>query len=124
MTRMSIDEYRKLTNTPVRNKYGNITSAGGASKKEVRRGDELRQLEKLGVISNLRFQVPFELIPTQKKKNGSVERSVKYVADFVYEEKGETIVEDSKSEITRKIPAYILKRKMMLFIHHIEILET
>src|SRR5437016_3951103 len=61
------------------------------SQRELRRWQELKLLEKAGQILNLRRQVKFELIP----KEGSL-RAIKYVADFVYEEKGKQVVEDSK----------------------------
>lgn len=101
------------------------------SKREARRFSELRILEKAGVIQNLRRQVPFELIPTQKlpkpyKKPGNKgmtrsEGSVKYIADFVYERGDETIVEDTKGMRT---PDYIIKRKLMLFVHGIQVTEV
>lgn len=75
------------------------------SAKEAKRYSELRILERCGQISNLRLQVPFELIPKNKE-----ERAVKYIADFVYDENGKTIVEDVKGMKTRD---YIIKRKLM-----------
>ena len=58
------------------------------------------------------------LIP--KGKDG--ERAVKYIADFVYKENGQVIVEDVKGK--KKTQVYILKRKLMLERHGIKILET
>lgn len=75
------------------------------SKKEARRYTELLLLQKSGVISDLRLQVKFEIIPKQKD-----ERAAHYIADFVYQENGETIVEDTKGFKTKD---YILKRKLM-----------
>lgn len=106
------------------------------SKKEAHRYAELKILEKAGRISNLRTQVAFELIPAQferyerynKKgqriKDGMrcVERAVEYRADFVYEEDGKTVVEDTKSPATRTV-AYIIKRKLMLYIYGIKVVE-
>ena len=48
-------------------------------------------------------------------------RSCSYVADFVYEQNGETVVEDTKGFRT---PDYILKRKMMLFFLGVRIKEV
>ena len=87
------------------------------SKKEFIRWCELRIMEKAHQISNLQRQVSYELIPKQKG-----ERACTYVADFVYiDENGETVVEDSKGVRT---DAYRIKRKLMLWVHHIKIKET
>ena len=83
------------------------------SQKEFTRWQELCLLEKAGVITDLMRQVPFELIPAQRRNGKTVERAVRYVADFVYRMDGKEIVEDVKGLRTRD---YIIKRKMMLFI--------
>lgn len=75
------------------------------SKREAERYKELRLLERGGLITDLRLQVPFELIPKQPG-----ERAVKYVADFVYTENGRMVVEDVKGYRT---DVYRLKRRMM-----------
>lgn len=106
------------------------------SMKEYRRYCELRLLEKGGTITDLETQKAFELIPAQYEyferygKNGRrlkdgkrcIEKSVVYRADFVYKENGKTVVEDTKSEAT-KTKDYIIKRKLMLYIHGIRIKE-
>lgn len=83
------------------------------SKKEYRRSQFLKQLEKEGKISNLQEQVKFVLqeniIGPDKKV---LERAIEYVADSVYEEKGQLIAEDVKSAITIKQRAYVIKRKL------------
>ncbi len=87
------------------------------SKSEYRRWQELKLLELAGEISGLRRQVEYVLIPEQrepedgKKKGKLIERKCSYVADFVYERNGETIVEDAKGVKTKE---YIIKRKLML----------
>ena len=94
------------------------------SQKEARRYAELRLLERGGVITDLRLQVKFDLIPAQKDENGKViERAVTYVADFTYTDKrtGEFVVEDTKG---MKNKCYILKRKMMLHFCGIRIREV
>ena len=107
------------------------------SKKEGRRWTELRMLERAGEITNLQRQVPYLLIPEQRApstevyKKGSragqpkpgpvLERKVVYVADFVYQENGETVVEDAKGMRTKE---YVIKRKMMLYRYGIRIKET
>ena len=102
-------------------KYGNRkTEVDGIkfdSKKEARRYAELQLMQRAGEIYELKRQVPFVLIPTQRGENGKViEREVKYIADFTYREKGvnRLVVEDTKSEAT-KTPEYIIKRKLMLY---------
>jgi hypothetical protein len=99
-----------------RNKFSNVVTNGFASKKEARRYGELSLLEKAGIISDLRTQVSFELIP---KQDG--ERPISYIADFVYHEDGRTVVEDAKGVRT---DVYVIKRKLMLWRHGIKILET
>lgn len=108
------------------------------SRKEANRWCELTLLERAGKISNLQRQVPFELIPAQYEsferygKNGKrlkdgkrcIEKSVVYIADFVYNEDGKKVVEDVKSAATKKKESYILKRKMLLWVYGIKLRET
>ena len=109
------------------------------SKHEANRYCELRLLQKGGVISDLRLQVEFELIPAQYEpdtvtitktgkekivKGRCIERKCSYLADFVYTDNktGETVVEDTKSPATRT-KEYIIKRKLMLYKYRIRIRE-
>jgi hypothetical protein len=91
------------------------------SLKEMHRYQKLKLLEKAGEIQGLRRQVKFILIPSQRRDGKVVEREVAYKADFVYEENGETVVEDVKGFRTAD---YKLKRKMMLLFHNIRIKEV
>ena len=102
------------------------------SKKEYLRFCELVLLEKAGKISDLKRQVKFVLIPAQREpdkigkrggkiKGALIERECAYKADFVYTENGQTVVEDAKGMRTKE---YIIKRKMMLYIHGIKIKEV
>lgn len=110
------------------------------SLKEYRRFRELSLLEKAGEITDLKRQVEFVLIPAQyteiptgevykrgerkgqpKIKRICLELPVKYIADFTYTENGKKIVEDTKGVRTKD---YILKRKMMLYLHSIRINEV
>ncbi len=95
------------------------------SVKEYRRFCELSLLERAGTITDLRRQVKFVLIPAQyageDKKRRCVERECAYIADFVYIEDGKTVVEDTKGVRTKD---YIIKRKLMLYIHGIRIREV
>lgn len=103
------------------------------SRKECRRWQELKLLEKAGEITDLRRQVPFELLPDQRepdmigprggrKKGRIIERKAVYIADFVYKDRsGLEVVEDCKGMRTKD---YIIKRKLILFRFGIRIKET
>lgn len=91
------------------------------SKKEYTRWCELKQMEADGAISQLRRQVTYQLIPNQKQDRKVIERAVKYVADFVYVQDGETVVEDVKGVRTKE---YVIKRKLMLYVFGIIIKEV
>lgn len=103
-----------------KSKYGAVkTKVDGIvfdSKKESNRYAELKVLEQAGVITNLRLQVPFELMP--KSKYGM---AIRYYADFVYYENNKLIVEDAKGMRT---PMYKIKKRLMAEVHGIEIKET
>ena len=103
------------------------------SKKELHRYEELCLLEKAGQIKGLRREVKYILIPAQREiiwKNGKprqgrcIERECAYIADFVYEENGQTIVEDVKGGNATKTEVYKIKRKLMLYVHGIRIREV
>lgn len=140
-----------------RNKYGARRVGEHASQKEHSRAIQLKLWQRAGVISDLREQVPFELIPAQygrflcqreqcrscpditecsqrrgRAKCGTdrdgkpirplLERACRYIADFVYTDNdtGLTVVEDTKGVRTKE---YIIKRKLMLYMHGIRIKE-
>ena len=103
------------------------------SKREAKRYNELKLLEKAGVISDLKRQVKYILIPAQREpdsvgKRGGVikgrliERECSYIADFCYfdNESKKEVVEDTKGFRT---PEYIIKRKLMLKEYGIRIQE-
>ena len=124
------------------NKYHNKTYTYDGiqfdSMKECRRYQELKLLEKAGKIKDLELQKTYELIPAQYEESTEtytkgihkgepkpgrlLERAVVYRADFAYIdcETGKYVVEDTKGFRT---PEYILKRKMLLYIHGIKIKE-
>lgn len=121
----------------MRNKYHAVKCQVGDvvydSRKEMRRHQELLLLEKAGMIKNLRRQVKYILIPAQREvvmkkgvpKPGKViERECSYYADFVYEENGQTIVEDVKGGNATKTREFVIKRKLMLYVHGIRIREV
>lgn len=97
-------------------KYKNERYRGYASKKEAQRAADLKLLQQIGKIQDLREQVRFELIPKQEG-----ERAVYYVADFVFMEDGVLHVEDVKSSYTSSLPVWVIKRKLMLWRHGIRV---
>lgn len=113
----------------MKNKYHNkkVTVDGITfdSVKEARRYSELILLQRAGKIKDLRRQWKYVLIPSQYAevdgKRKCIERECTYVADFVYLQDGEIIVEDTKGFRT---PEYKIKRKLMLFLKGIRIKET
>lgn len=80
------------------------------SKKEARRCNTLRMMEKSGVISDLQIQRKFELIPSQRFESMENERSCSYIADFTYFKDGIFVIEDTKGY---KTPEYVIKRKLL-----------
>lgn len=121
---MTIDEFKALRVAPVtkkRNKYGAKKSGGYDSKKEHSRANELKLMQRAGLISNLREQVKYVLIPAQRDTAGNLlEWECSYYADFVYNTDGKTVVEDTKGVRTKE---YKIKRKLMLHVHGISIVE-
>ncbi len=91
------------------------------SRKEYVRYRELVLLQRAGRISDLKRQVKIELIPSQRIGGKVVERACHYVADFVYAENGEMVVEDTKGFRTKD---YIIKRKLLLHKYGIRIREV
>lgn len=115
-------------------KYNAFQIAGFDSKREWRRYGELTQLVRACKITDLQRQVKYVLIPAQRepdiigprggRKPGKlIEHECSYVADFVYHDlsTGETVVEDTKGFRTKD---YIIKRKLMLWVHGIRIREV
>jgi hypothetical protein len=92
------------------------------SRKEAARYSQLKLYEKGGLISDLRLQVPYELIP-KLVINGKTERAIKYVADFVYYDTVHKVevVEDVKGMIT---DVFKLKYRLMKLQHGIDIKIT
>ena len=124
--KISQETLNRLLNNSInvkQNKYHNkkviVDDIKFDSKKEARRYNELKLLEKAGIIKNLQRQVKYELQPSFKY-NGKTIRAINYIADFVYEKNGELIVEDVKGIRT---DVYKLKKKLFLYIFNIEIQE-
>jgi len=111
------------------------------SRKEADRYRYLRDLQAKGLISGLRCQVRYELIPAQYEPTGDVyrsgprkgqhkmrlaERPVAYIADFVYNDgAGDLIVEDVKGfKGSKAYDLFAIKRKLMRYVHGIEVKEV
>lgn len=96
------------------------------SKTEAQRYAQLKHQLDIGVISDLRLQVQFEIIPklisreeiTLKTKTKTIERiaerAAHYTADFVYtNSSGQTVIEEVKSKGTMLARDYPLRRKLI-----------
>ncbi len=104
------------------NKYGNIPTEIDnivfASKKEALRYSELKLLQGAGVVSDLQWQLPFSL-----DVNGV--HICDYIADYVYVENGQRVVEDVKG--VKRGSAYTIfkmKKRLMKALNDIDVLET
>lgn len=114
-----------------RSKYGatKVTVEGIQfdSRKEGERYLALKEKEKRGEISDLRIQVPYELLPAiyhdevihlktkDKIKRVCDQKAVTYKADFVYHDNilGTEVVEDVKGSKFTITKEFKLKEKMM-----------
>ena len=92
------------------------------SKREAKRWQELKLLERSGAIRDLRRQVKYELIPAFDC-DGKHYRPATYIADFVYTDckTGKEIVEDVKGY---RPDVYRLKSKLFAYRYGVSILET
>ena len=97
------------------------------SKKEAKRYEYLKQLEMVDIISHLKLQVEYELLPAVRindtiklKTKGksvirTIQRPITYKADFEYIKNGELITEDVKAS-PKMIPAdFKLKEKLFFY---------
>jgi len=95
-------------------KYNNVkTVIDGIkfdSKKEAKRYTELQLLAHQNLISDLRLQVPFVLAPSVVI-GGRKKPAIRYIADFVYYDKGKQVIEDVKGVLT---DVFRIKRHLMM----------
>ena len=111
-----------------RMKYGNqrIETEDGwfDSMKEANRYEELKLMEQAQIITRLKRQVPFELLPACDR----YKRPLFYIADFTYYKIGADrlifVAEDVKSAATAKDKTYKIKKRMMYQILGIKIQEV
>ena len=103
-----------------RNEWGEFDSRA-----EFWRYAELLEMQRKGLINGLQRQVKYEIIPAirvqkeiaLKTKTKYVERvdekAAHYTCDFQYFQDGVLVIEDAKSEATRREKDYVLRRKLM-----------
>ncbi len=132
--KISKDEEKKEKKSKYKSKKTTIDGIVFHSEKEATRYTELKLLQRLGKISDLELQKEFVLIPSQREastfnskgkeiKGKVIEKKCSYYADFCYKDEiGNYVVEDTKSGNFRTTD-YVIKRKLMLFIHGIRISE-
>lgn len=104
--------YNKFKNTKIE-----VDGIKFDSIKESKRYGTLKLLQKAGEISDLKLQVRMDILVSDKK-------IAVYIADFTYMEKGSYVVEDVKSDFTRKNPVYRLKKKLIEAIYNLKIKEV
>ncbi len=107
------------------NKYHNKKAFVGNilfdSKKECDYFYRLKLMEQVGMIKDIKRQVPFELVPTYKI-NGKTIRKMQYRADFTY-----ITTEDNKLHVVDvkgyRTEVYKLKKKLFEYKYNMEIEE-
>ena len=119
----SLNEYRDNPKARKHQKYCNrVTETEDGrfdSEAEYRHWCHLKIRQRVGEIKDLRRQVVFELAPAVVIQ-GRKRPALRYVADMVYVEDGETVVADVKGAVT---PEYRIKRHLMASVHGIEVKE-
>ena len=120
MIRYGSNTRNKFGARKIRNEWGEFDSRA-----EMARYIELVQMQRVGPINGLQRQVRYEIIPAirvqkeiaLKTKTKVVERvdekAAHYTCDFQYTQDGVLVIEDAKSEATRREKDYVLRRKLM-----------
>lgn len=97
------------------------------SKKEYQRYLFLKDAEDKGLITNLRTQVKFELIPAvteeyvehlktkDKIKTRTLQLAITWTADFVYWKNGEEVIEDVKPSKFLLSDRFVIKEKLFFW---------
>ena len=137
MTSMSVEQYRreilKLSERPKakkRNKFNaqkvELDGMNFDSKKEHKRYIELKAMQQRGEIFGLEHHTKFELAPkTRLEGEKRSKPALRYFADFTYYIiTGQYIVEDVKSEATRKKDSYRNKKHLMKTVLNIDVREV
>lgn len=97
------------------------------SKKEYQRYVVLKDAEDKGLITDLRTQVKFELIPAvieeyvehlktkDKIKTRTLQLAITWTADFVYFKNGEEVIEDVKPSKFLLSDRFVIKEKLFFW---------
>ena len=112
---MGVDFKKLYSNSKYKAKKVNYDGIVFDSKAECNRYIELKTLEKYGKIKDLQYHKCFELLPSIKTEVETL-RAIIYESDFFYYDVdlNSYVVEDLKSEMTRKLSDYIIKKKLMI----------
>lgn len=95
------------------------------SKKEMHRYEELKLMQRAGVITDLKRQVKFEIVPQCKTVDGRKAQARYYIADFTYKERGMLVVEDVKGyKHGAGYELFKLKAALMRWVHGIDVREV
>ena len=143
---MKMNNFFKKKKNKLNNTCVTVDGIPFQSLREADRYMELKLLLRAGRISNLEMQKKYELIPAQyetvetgeyykigdkkgqpKTKKVCVEQACSYYADFVYEEDGKLVVEDTKGfrdPSSSPYAKFVIKRKLMLWLHGIRVREV
>lgn len=120
MIRFGKQSRNKFGARKIRNEWGEFDSRA-----EMARYIELVQMQRVGLINGLQRQVRYEIIPAIKVQKGIAlktktkyvervdEKAAHYTCDFQYTQDGVLVIEDAKSEATRREKDYVLRRKLM-----------
>lgn len=119
----------KFRPSPIDTEYGHFDS-----KSEYERYLLLLDMERNGLITDLKRQVTYELLPQQTKVVRKelktkvkevvkvVEQDMKYTCDFTYYDKdGEFIAEEHKGSKWNVDEAVRIKKKLLYYFHGIEL---
>lgn len=111
----------KYNNTKVINKFGTFDSDH-----EWQRFQKLWYMQRAGLISDLRRQVKYELVPGVKLEGEKRKKpALRYFADFVYlDQFGREVIEDAKSKATRRTKDYRQKKHLMKALLNKDIVEV
>ena len=123
-----------------RSKYGNrkviVEGINFDSEREAKRYLILKDYQNKGDISDLKLQVVYELIPAIKElktvvlktktiqKEVTIQQAITYRCDFTYIKDEKLIVEDVKISPKMLPQEYKLKKKLLRYVHGIDIREV
>lgn len=109
-------------------KYRNIkTTVDGIqfdSKAEAARWFELKLMERAGMISDLKRQVPYELAPSVKFAGAlRAQPALRLTVDFQYTEGGKLVLEDTKSPAT-VTTSFTMRRHLLKHVYGLDVRLT